>query len=166
MWEKVHDCKLDALEDIVDEANGNPILCSYAFKSDAERIMTRFASIRPINLTECKSQKALDNAMHRWKMGDCALMIGHPGSMGHGVDGLQDNGHILAHYGLNWSLELIQQFNARIRRQGQNKPSVMCHQILCPGTLDIVQKMRLDEKDDTQAGLRKAVKEYRLMKGY
>lgn len=166
MWERVHDAKLEALEDIIDEANGNPVLCSYAFKSDAERIMERFIKLRPINLTECKSQRALDTAMLRWKTGDCVLMIGHPGSMGHGVDGLQHNGHILTHYGLNWSLELMQQFNARIRRQGQDKPSVINHQILVPDTLDMVQLQRLIDKDDTQEGLRKAVKEYRLMKGY
>lgn len=166
MWERVHDLKLEALEDILDEANGNPVLCSYAFKSDAERIMKHFAKLRPINFTECKSQKSADMAMLRWKTGDCQLMIGHPESMGYGVDGLQDNGHILAHYGLNWSLTSMQQFNSRIRRQGQGKPSVICHQILVPDTLDMVQRQRLEDKDDTQTGLRKAVKEYRLMKGY
>ena len=104
LWEPIHDLKLDALEEIIDEAQGQPILCSYAYVSDAERIMKRFHELRPINLTDCKSEKALNNAMIRWKTGDCRLMIGHPASMGHGIDGLQDNGHILVWYGLNWSL--------------------------------------------------------------
>ena len=164
LWEPVHDMKLDALEDIIDEANGSPILCAYAYRSDAERIMTRFKSLRPINLTECKSEQSLTNAMHRWKTGDCSLMIGHPASMGHGIDGLQKNGHILVWYGLNWSLDLYEQFNARVRRQGQGAP-VMCHRILMQRTLDQAQAMALDEKATTQAGLRNAVKQYRKSKG-
>jgi SNF2 family DNA or RNA helicase len=164
LWEPIHDLKLQALEDILDEAQGSPVLCSYAFRSDAERIMERFKSIRPINLTDCKSESALVNAMDRWQSGDCQLMIGHPSSMGHGVDGLQKNGHILVWYGLNWSLDLYEQFNARVRRQGQGAP-VMCHRILMQKTLDQAQAMALDEKASTQQGLRNAVKQYRLMKG-
>ena len=164
LWEPVHDMKLDALEDIIDEAQGSPILCAYAYRSDAERIMTRFKDLRPINLTECKSESALTNAMHRWKTGDCQLMIGHPASMGHGIDGLQKNGHILVWYGLNWSLDLYEQFNARVRRQGQGAP-VMCHRILMQNTLDQAQALALDEKATTQAGLRNAVKQYRQSRG-
>src|SRR5574343_472042 len=159
----VHDMKLDALEDIIDEAQGSPILCAYAYRSDAERIMTRFKDLRPINLTECKSEVSLTNAMHRWKTGDCQLMIGHPASMGHGIDGLQKNGHILVWYGLNWSLDLYAQFNARIRLQGPGAP-VICHRILCANTLDQAQQLALDEKATTQAGLRNAIKQYRISK--
>ena len=164
LWEPVHDLKLDALEEILDEAQGSPVLCSYAYRSDAERIMKRFKDLRPINLTECKSEASLMNAMHRWKTGDCALMIGHPASMGHGIDGLQKNGHILVWYGLNWSLDLYEQFNARVRRQGQGVP-VICHRILMQATLDQAQALALDEKATTQAGLRNAVKQYRQSKG-
>jgi SNF2 family DNA or RNA helicase len=95
LWEPIHDLKLDALEEIIDEAQGSPVLCSYAYRSDAARIMEKFKHLDPINLTDCKSESALLNAMHRWKTNDCALMIGHPASMGHGIDGLQKNGHIL-----------------------------------------------------------------------
>lgn len=164
LWEPVHDLKLEALEEIIDEAQGAPVLCSYAYRSDAERIMTRFAHLDPINLTECKSESSLTNAMHRWKTNQCALMIGHPASMGHGIDGLQKNGKILVWFGLNWSLDLYEQFNARIRRQGQGAP-VVCHRILTIDTLDHAQALALDEKATTQAGLRKAVKQYRLSKG-
>ena len=164
LWEPIHDLKLDALEDIIDEANGQPVLCSYAYRSDAERIMKRFADIDPINLTECKSESSLNNAMHRWKTGDCRLMIAHPASAGHGIDGLQKNGHIMVWFGLNWSLELYMQFNARLHRQGQGAP-VMCHRILMQNTLDQAQALALDEKAQTQAGLRNAIKQYRLTKG-
>ena len=160
LWEAVHDLKLEALEDIIDEANGSPILCSYAYRSDAERIMTKFKHLRPINLTECKTEASLINAMHRWKIDDCSLMIGHPASMGHGIDGLQKNGHIVVWFGLNWSLDLYDQMNARVRRQGQGAP-VICHRIMMQDTLDQAQALALDEKATTQAGLRNAIKEYR-----
>jgi SNF2 family DNA or RNA helicase len=163
LWEPVHDLKLDALEDILDEAQGSPVLCAYAYRSDAARIMKKFEHLDPINLTECKSETSLTNAMHRWKTGDCALMIGHPASMGHGIDGLQKNGHILVWYGLNWSLDLYEQFNARVRRQGQGVP-VICHRIMCQATLDQAQALALDDKATTQAGLRNAIKEYRMSK--
>jgi SNF2 family DNA or RNA helicase len=163
LWEPVHDLKLEALEDIIEDANGSPILCAYAYRSDAQRIMEKFKHLDPINLTECKSESSLTNAMHRWKTGDCQLMIGHPASMGHGIDGLQKNGHILVWYGLNWSLDLYEQFNARVRRQGQGVP-VICHRIMCQATLDQAQAMALDEKATTQAGLRNAVKQYRMSK--
>jgi SNF2 family DNA or RNA helicase len=163
LWEPVHDLKLEALEEIIDEAQGSPILCSYAYRSDAARIMEKFKHLDPINLTECKSESSLNNAMHRWKTGDCALMIGHPASMGHGIDGLQKNGHILVWYGLNWSLDLYEQFNARVRRQGQGAP-VICHRIMCQDTLDQAQALALDDKATTQAGLRNAIKEYRMSK--
>lgn len=164
VWERIHDLKLDALEEIIEDAQGTPILCSYAFKSDAARIMERFKHLDPINLTECKSDLALNNAMSRWKSGQCALMIGHPQSMGHGIDGLQEAGHIVVWYGLTYSLDLYDQMNARLRRQGMGRP-VICHRIQIMQTLDQSQALALDEKATTQAGLRKAIKDYRISKG-
>lgn len=164
LWEPLHDLKLDALEELIDEANGQQILCSYAYRSDAERIMKRFASISPINLTECKSEAALNNAMSRWANGDCRLMIGHPASMGHGIDGLQRRGHILVWFGLTWSLDLYEQFNGRVRRQGQGVP-VICHRIVTRDTMDQAQATALSSKASTQDSLRKAVNEYRKMRG-
>mgnify|MGYP002144555191 CR=1 FL=1 len=165
LWEPIHDLKLEALEEIIDEAQGQQVLCAYGYRSDAERIMKRFAELRPINLTECKTEAALTNAMARWASGDCPLMIGHPASMGHGIDGLQKRGHIVVWYGLNWSLDLYDQMNARIRRQGQGAP-VICHRLMMLDTLDQAQAMALDEKAQTQAGLRNAVKQYRLTRGF
>lgn len=163
MWEHIHDMKLDALEDIIDECAGQPVLCSYAYRSDAERIMQKFRDIDPINLTECKTEAALKNAMEYWQSGECRLMIGHPASMGHGVDGLQKTGHTLVWFGLNWSLDLYEQFNARIRRQGQGVP-VICHRILTLDTLDQAQAIALNDKATTQNSLRNAIKSYRQMK--
>ncbi len=162
-YETIHDMKLDALESIIDEANGQPVLCSYAYKSDAERIMKKFKKLKPINLTKCKSETALRNAMERWKSGECALMIGHGNSMSHGIDGLQDAGNILVWYGLTWSLDIYDQFNARLRRQGQGKP-VICHRIWCPSTAEALQDIALRDKGLTEESLKKAVKEYRTRK--
>ena len=164
LWEAVHDLKLDALEELIDEANGQPVLCSYAYRSDASRIMTRFAHLDPINLTECKSESALNEAMARWASGSCRLMIGHPASMGHGVDGLQRRGHIIVWFGLTWSLDLYEQMTARLRRQGQGVP-VICHRIMMRDTLDQAQALALGDKAVSQDSLRKAVKEYRLSRG-
>jgi SNF2 family DNA or RNA helicase len=162
-YEVVHDIKLDALEDIIEEAQGKQVLCSYAFKSDAKRIMAKFKHLDPINLTECKSTKSLETAMRRWKTNQCPLMIGHPASMGHGIDGLQDGGNIVVWYGLNWSLDLFDQFNARVRRQGQPTP-VICHRIVTENTFDLVQMEALKSKAVTQDSLRKAVNDYRIKK--
>src|SRR5574343_573608 len=164
LWEPIHDLKLEALEEIIDEAQGQQVLCAYAYRSDAERITERFKALRPVNLTECKSEAALQNAMARWASGECLLMIGHTASMGHGIDGLQKRGHIIVWYGLNWSLDLYDQMNARLRRQGQGAP-VICHRLMVLDTLDQAQAMALDEKAQTQAGLRNAVKQYRLTRG-
>jgi len=163
LWEPIHDMKLEALEDIIEESGNSQILCAYAYRADAERIMHKFAKLHPINLTECKSEKSLVDAMRRWTTGQCKLMLGHPASMGHGLDGLQSAGNTLVWYGLNWSLDLFDQFNARIRRQGQGHP-VICHRIVCPTTLDMAQVLALEEKATTQSGLRAAVKEYRKNK--
>lgn len=164
LWEPVHDHKLDALEELIEEANGQPILCAYAYRSDAERIMRRFADLSPINLTECKSEHSLRDAMARWASGNCRLMICHPASAGHGIDGLQQRGHIMVWFGLTWSLDLYEQMNARLRRQGQGVP-VMCHRIVCRDTMDQAQALALNNKAQTQDSLRKAVKEYRQIRG-
>ena len=164
LWEPLHDLKLDALEEVIDEAQGSPILCAYAYRSDAERIMTRFKHLDPINLTKCKSEHALNDAMRRWKSGQCPLMIGHPASVGFGLDGLQETGSTVVWFGLNWSLDLFDQFNARLRRQGQGHP-VICHRILIRDTLDQAQADALESKATTQTDLRRAVKEYRERRG-
>jgi SNF2 family DNA or RNA helicase len=163
LWEPIHSTKLDALEDIIEEAAGQPILCWYAYRSDAARIMERFKELRPINLTECKSEQDLNIAMARWASGDCQLMISHPLSAGHGIDGLQKAGHTMVWFGLTWSLDGYSQAVARLHRQGQGQP-VICHRILTKDTLDQAQADALNDKATDQASLRKAVSEYRKSK--
>jgi SNF2 family DNA or RNA helicase len=160
LWEPIHSLKLDALEDIIEEAAGKPVLCWYAYRSDAARIMEKFKDLDPINLTECKSEHALNIAMHRWKTGDCQLMISHPLSAGHGIDGLQDAGHTMVWFGLTWSLDSYDQAVARLHRQGQGQP-VICHRIMTKDTLDQAQADALDAKALDQNALRAAVKKYR-----
>lgn len=158
-YEALHDAKLDALEEVLEEANGSPVLCSYTFKSDADRIMKRFRKLRPINLTEEKASKTA-KILQDWKAGKIKLLIGHPASMGHGIDGLQESGHILVWFGLNWSLELYEQMNARIDRQGQ-KSVVSLVRILCRDTIDLAVADAIERKTDNQEGLKSALQRYR-----
>lgn len=158
-FESLHDAKLDALEDVLEEAAGSPVLCGYTFKSDAARIMKRFKKYKPVNLTASKS-KDTGAIIDKWNRGEIKLMIGHPASMGHGVDGLQDSGHILVWFGLNWSLELYDQMNGRINRNGQKSP-VSVIRILCADTVDLAVADALERKTDDQEGLKRAIQRYR-----
>lgn len=159
-FEALHDAKLDALEEVLEEAGGAPVLCSYTFKSDAERIMKKFKKYKPVNLTTAPS-KDTERIINDWNNGKVKLLIGHPASMGHGVDGLQDSGSILVWYGLNWSLELYEQMCGRINRQGQTKP-VSIIRILCNDTVDLAVADALERKDDSQDGLKRAIDRYRI----
>tara|TARA_R110000744_G_scaffold380326_3_gene500762 strand:- start:35239 stop:36738 length:1500 start_codon:yes stop_codon:yes gene_type:complete len=158
-FEALHDAKLDALEDILEEAGGKPVLCSYSFKADAERIMKKFKKYKPVNMTAAKSADT-EMIIDKWNAGGIKLMIGHPASMGHGVDGLQDTGSIVVWFGCNWSLELYEQMNARINRQGQTKP-VSIIRIICADTVDLAVVDALERKADDQEGLKNALERYR-----
>lgn len=158
-FEALHDAKLDALEDVLEEAAGSPVLCSYTFKADAERIMKKFKKYKPVNLTAVKS-KDTEKIIDKWNRGEIKLLIGHPASMGHGVDGLQESGSIVVWFGLNWSLELYEQMNGRLDRQGQ-KNSVSIIRILCRNTVDLAVADALARKVDDQEGLKAALQRYR-----
>lgn len=158
-YESVHDAKLDALEEVLEEAGGSPVLCSYSFKADAERIMKRFKKYKPVNLTKAKSADT-ERIVNDWNSGKIKLMIGHPASIGHGVDGLQDSGHILVWFGLNWSLELYEQMCGRLDRQGQIW-IVSIIRILCNNTVDLAVADALSRKTDDQEGLKNALQRYR-----
>jgi SNF2 family DNA or RNA helicase len=156
-YDAVHNAKLDALEDVLEEAAGQPVLCSYTFVSDAERIMKRFKDYSPVNLTHAKNtSKVIEN----WQAGRVRLLIGHPASMGHGIDGLQYSGSIVVWFGVNWSLELYDQMNARINRQGQ-KNTVKIIRILCNETVDLAVADAIERKTSDQEGLKKALQRYR-----
>ena len=122
---ETHEDKLDALEDLIEAANGEPVLVYYAFKHDAARIMKRFPQARQL-LTP---RDVID-----WNAGSVPLMLAHPASAGHGLN-LQAGGHIIIWFGLTWSLELYQQANARLHRQGQDRPVTIYH-VVSKGTID------------------------------
>lgn len=142
-----HQRKLDALEDIIESANGNPILVAYWFKHDLERIRKRF-KVREIK----SSQDILD-----WNAGKIPVAMIHPASAGHGLN-LQSGGSTLVWFGLTWSLELYQQTNARLWRQGQTSGTVVIQHIITKGTIDERILTALNKKELTQNALIDAVK--------
>ena len=142
----IHDRKLDALEDLIEAANGKPVLIAYWFKHDLERIKRRFQVAK---LDTPQSIKA-------WNDGDIALAAIHPASAGHGLN-LQSGGSTLIWFGLTWSLELYQQTNARLWRQGQ-KDTVVIHHLLAKGTIDEQVMKALIKKETSQESLIDAVK--------
>lgn len=160
-WVHVHDEKLEALDSLIEEHAGNPILLGYSFKFDAQRIMERYKKLHPVNITDLKTEKQLDSFLNRWATGRVNLAIGHPASCGHGIDGLQDSGGTLVWFGLPWSLELYDQMICRLYRQG-GRQKVIVYRILARDTLDLAVMDALQRKDDTQAGLKKAINRYRL----
>lgn len=142
----LHDKKLDALEDLIEAANGKPVLIAYWYKHDLDRILARFPAER------------LDSAdsIRRWNAGDVPIAAIHPASAGHGLN-LQAGGSCLIWFGLTWSLELYQQTNARLWRQGQ-KETVVIHHIITKDTIDEQVMAALRRKDKIQAALIAAVK--------
>ena len=144
----LHDRKLDALEDLVEAANGRPLLVAYWFRHDLRRILERFPLAR-----ELKSSKDITD----WNSGKIAVALIHPASAGHGLN-LQGGGDTLVWFGLTWSLELYQQTNARLWRQGQRSRTVVIHNIVTVGTIDERIMNALENKDKTQTALIDAVK--------
>ena len=142
----IHDRKLDALEDLIEGANGKPVLIAYWYKSDLKRIKDRF------DVRELKTSAAFKE----WNQGKIPIAIIHPASAGHGLN-LQAGGSTLIWFSLTWSLELYEQTNARLYRQGQ-KETVVIHHILCKNTIDEDVMKALENKNKTQAALIEAVK--------
>ena len=142
-----HERKLDALEDVIEGANGQPVLVAYWFKHDLERIRERF-SVREIRT----SRDIAD-----WNSRKIPVACIHPASAGHGLN-LQAGGNTLVWFGLTWSLELYQQTNARLWRQGQQADTVVIHHIIAEDTIDEQIMDALERKDTTQTALMNAVK--------
>jgi SNF2 domain protein len=143
---EIHNKKLDKLEEIIESANGKPVLVAYWFKADKERIEKRF-KVREI--------KTADD-IKQWNMGMINLALIHPASAGHGLN-LQSGGSTLVWFSLTWSLELYQQTNARLYRQGQ-KDTVVIHHLITKNTIDEDIMKSLKRKDKTQEALMRAVK--------
>ncbi len=142
----LHDVKLDALEELVEEAGGDPVLVLYAYKHDAERIRERIA---------CRALDTPDD-IDAWNRGEIPVALAHPASIGHGLN-LQDGGHIIIWYGLTWSLELYQQANERLNRPGQKSICRIYHLIL-QGTHDERVLKALNSKDKGQAAAIEALR--------
>lgn len=149
---EVHDLKLDTLEDIMQEAQGNPVLVAYTFKSDLERILQKFKKYKPRQLKN--DQDILD-----WNNGKVEMLLLHPASGGHGLN-LQAGGHTIVWFGNTWDLELEQQLNRRLKRPGQ-KNNVIINKLVVEGTLDEDVIAAQKRKDAVQNSLMEAVK-YRI----
>ena len=143
---RIHDKKLDALEDLIEAANGKPVLIAYWYKHDLERIKERF------NVREILN----DQDIRDWNNGKIDVAVIHPASAGHGLN-LQQGGSTLIWFGLTWSLELYEQANARLYRQGQNE-TVVIHHIITKGTIDEDVMLALKRKEKMQSALIDAVK--------
>lgn len=145
----LHDAKLEALGEIV-EANDSPVLVFYSFQHDAEAIRRSIEGVRDLKTPE---------DIKDWNEGKIKVLLAHPASVGYGLN-LQDGGHTIVWYGLTWSLELYQQANARLHRQGQGHP-VIVHHIIAKDTVDEQVMEALQKKDTSQAALLAALKERR-----
>ena len=151
----IHREKLDALEDIIEEAAGAPLLVAYNYQFDAARIQVK------LKRHGCELLGKQPDTIERWNNGEIPVLLAHPASAGHGLN-LQAGGNIIVWYGLSWSLENYQQFNARLHRQGQVKP-VFVHHIVAQETIDEKVLRVLGEKETTQNGLLAAMKrEYQI----
>ena len=148
----LHDRKLDALEDLVESANGRPVLVAYWFKHDLSRIMERLEHLK-VKFRKLDS----DESIRKWNAGEIPVGLIHPAGAGHGLN-LQAGGNILVWFGLTWSLELYQQTVARLWRQGQQSGTVSVIHIVADGTVDERILKALEMKDGTQAALIDAVK--------
>lgn len=147
-WEEIHQLKLDTLADLIDDNSGESILVAYNYRADLERLQKRFPQA-----------VALDKdpeTINRWNRGEIPLLLAHPASAGHGLN-LQHGGSIVVWFGLNWSLELDQQFNARLHRQGQTCP-VRVIRLVADGCLDETVCQAIASKARTQQDLIDAVK--------
>ena len=146
---KIHEAKLEALAEIVDTTD-SPVLVFYSYKHDLAAIQGKIKGARIL-----ENEKDISD----WNAGKVQVLLAHPASVGYGLN-LQEGGHVIVWYGLTWSLELYQQANARLYRQGQEKP-VIIHHLIAEGTADEEVMAALQNKDTSQAALLAALKERR-----
>ena len=142
---RIHDQKAQALDEIIEQA-GEPVLVFYNFQADKDLLLERYNARMLVS----------DKDIKDWNEGRIKVLLAHPASVGYGLN-LQDGGHIIVWYGLTWSLELYQQANARLHRQGQTKPVLVYH-LLTAGTVDSEVLAKLKAKDITQSALLEILK--------
>lgn len=160
--ENIHTMKIDAMKELVEELNGQPVLVLYQFQHEAIRIQKEFPN--SMWISSKTSESDFNQAIIDWNTGNLDMIVGHPASMGHGVDRLQTSCHNIIWFGLNWSWELYYQAYSRIRRQGNNAPTVMNHRILMANTMDMVVLKALELKMEDETSIRDLIKEYGRLK--
>ena len=149
----IHNRKLDALDELVEAAQGQPLLVFYAYKHEADRICEKFP-----NCVKLGSGSDTSGVIKAWNAGEIPMLLCHPASAGHGLN-LQEGGHMVVWYSLPWSLELYQQANARLHRMGQEN-HVIVHHIVCEDTLDDAVLTVLGQREESQDALLRALKAY------
>lgn len=158
----IHDLKLQALVDIVDGAEGQPLIVGYQYQEDLAVILKKFPYAQKLGTNP--------EQIHAWNRGEIQMLLAHPDSCGHGLN-MQDGGHMLVLYGIDWALELYEQLNARLSRQGQTHPVIIYH-IMIRKTVDELMLLRVMDKAEVQDALkngvtrnqRDVVNDYRLMR--
>lgn len=158
----VHDEKTEALCDLVEELQGNPLLVAYEFDHDLERIRAALGKDVPA-INGRTSDKQAFELVRAWNAGELPVLCGHPAAMGHGLN-LQKGGNHVCWYSLTWDFELYDQLNRRVRRRGQARDTVFLHHLLARDTIDVVMLKRLTSKDRTQQSLLTALRDLRHAK--
>ena len=147
-WTEIHSAKLDALDDIISENSDENLLIAYNYKTDLIRLQARYPDAVVLDKNP--------DTITQWNKGQIKMLLAHPASAGHGLN-LQHGGSIIVWFGLNWSLELYQQFNGRLHRQGQTKPVRVVH-IVADGCIDDKVMLAIENKAETQQELLNALK--------
>lgn len=154
-WHAVHDLKIEALKEIIEDANGKPVLIAWTYRHDLYRMQEALKQYKPVEL---KSDKDVKD----WNAGKIKVMMMHPASGGHGLN-LQSGGHIIVWFGQTWSLELEQQFNARLDRQGQENV-VIINKLVASKTMDEdvirAQKSKSTKQDNLMEAVKAKIKKY------
>lgn len=152
---EIHDLKIQALKDIIESSNGQPVLVAWTFQHDRDRLLRDLAEFKPRQLGSADD-------IREWNEGKIPVLLMHPASGGHGLN-LQAGGHIIVWFGQTWSLELEQQFNARLYRQGQ-KHAVVIHKLVAVNTMDwnVIQAQKIKDQDQSKllAAVRKRIEKY------
>ena len=147
-WTEIHSAKLDALDDIISENSDENLLIAYNYKTGLIRLQARYPDAVVLDKNP--------DTISQWNKGQIKMLLAHPASCGHGIN-LQHGGSIIVWFGLNWSLELYQQFNGRLHRQGQTKPVRVVH-IVADGCIDDKVMLAIENKAETQQELLNALK--------
>ena len=150
-WHTVGDAKLRALEDLVETAGDEPVLVFYQYKHELERLQERFKPLQPVTFS------GEPEILKKWNEGSIKMLLCQPASVQYGLN-MQEGGHIIVWYTPTWNLEQYQQANARLHRQGQERP-VLCYRLICAGTIDERVVKALNVKDNAQETLLRLIRE-------